>query len=483
MSGDRPALFAAGRMIDYRELASRVNETERGLVALGVGSGHVVAVLLTNGLAFAEILHAIAQRGATLLPLNARLTPRELAFQLEESGARALIHGPGPLADLAAKSAALIDASGTLDRIEVDPGGAPAVATAARGGMPTERPPIDPARTLALVYTSGTTGSPKGALLSHRNLFWNAIGSAMHLGVMPEDRWLACMPPFHVGGLAILLRCALYGSAAILHERFDPDAVNRALDEDGVTLVSWVPSMLERVLAARAGRRAPRSLRCVLLGGGPAPGGLIERARSQGFPIAATYGLTEASSQVATQLPAFAEPGGALGLRPIFGTQLDTVDDDGKSVCGQPGEILVRGPTVMDGYWNRPLESERALRGGWLHTGDIGVLDSTGALEVLDRRCDLIISGGENIYPTEIEMVLLEHPAVIEAAVAGRADADYGRRPIAWLVAAPGQRLDPAEIRRFCIDRLAGYKIPVAFTIVDTLPRNSAGKLMRERIA
>jgi O-succinylbenzoic acid--CoA ligase len=304
----------------------------------------------------------------------------------------------------------------------------------------------------------------------------------MHLGITPEDRWLACMPPFHVGGLSILLRSALCGSAAILHERFDPDAVNRALDEDGVTIVSWVPTMLERVLAARGGRRAPHSLRCVLLGGGPAPGGLIARARSQGFPIAATYGLTEASSQVATQLPTLAEPNGASGLRAIFGTQLDTVDDDGKAVRGRPGEILVRGPTVMEGYWNRPVESERALRGGWLHTGDIGVLDATGALEVLDRRSDLIISGGENIYPTEVERVLLEHPAVSGAAVGSRADADYGRRPIAWLVAAPGQGLDPVEIRRFCSDRLASYKIPVAFKIVDALPRNSAGKLVRERI-
>ncbi len=483
-SADRPALFAAGRMIDYRELARRVDQTERGLEALGVGSGDVVAVLLENGLAFAEILHAIAQRGATLLPLNARLTPRELAFQLGESAARILIHGSGPLADLAAESAALIDGSRTLDRVELDANGVPALAAAAaaRIEMPAEQPKIDPARTLVLVYTSGTTGSPKGALLSHRNLFWNAIGSAMHLGVVPEDRWLVCMPLFHVGGLSILLRSALYGSAAILHERFDPDRVNRALDEEEVTLVSWVPTMLERVLAARGGRRAPRSLRCALLGGGPAPRGLIERARSQGFPVAATYGLTEASSQVATQLPTLAKSEAASGLRPIFGTQLNTIDDDGKSVRGRAGEILVRGPTVMDGYWNRPLESERALRGGWLHTGDIGVLDAAGGLEVLERRCDLIISGGENIYPTEIEMVLLEHPAVIEAAVAGRADADYGRRPIAWLVAAPGQRLDPAEIRRFCGDRLATYKIPVEFSIVDVLPRNATGKLMREQI-
>jgi O-succinylbenzoic acid--CoA ligase len=290
------------------------------------------------------------------------------------------------------------------------------------------------------------------------------------------------MPLYHIGGLSILLRSALYGSSAILHERFDPEAINRALDEDGVTLVSWVPTMLERVLAARGARRAPRSLRCVLLGGGPAPRELLERARSQGFPIAASYGLTEASSQVASQLPTCEESSGVAGLRPIFGTEIDTVDDDGKSVRGRPGEILVRGPAVMDGYWNRPEETAQALRGGWLHTGDIGILDSRGTLEVLERRCDLMISGGENIYPSEIEAVLLEHPAVIEAAVAGRADADYGRRPIAWLVVAPGQQLDLVDVRRFCTDRLAGYKIPVAFTVVDELPRNSAGKLVRERI-
>jgi len=484
ISARHPALFVGDCVIDYGDLQKRVSETDRGLAALGVGGGDIVAVLLENGLAFAEILHAAARRGATLLPLNARLTARELAFQLDESGARILIHESGPLADLARKSVARIQSGRVLERVEVARSPAPALASVAAigAGSPLDKPRIDPARTLLLIYTSGTTGAPKGALLSQRNLFWSAIGSALHLGAMPQDRWLVCMPLFHVGGLSILLRSALCGSAAILHERFDPDAVNRALDEQGVTLVSWVPTMLERVLEARGQRPAPRSLRCALLGGGPASRGLIERARSQGFPIAATYGLTEASSQVATQHPTSAVAAGASGLRAIFGVELDTIDEDGKSVRGRPGEILVRGPTVMEGYWSRPLDTERALRGGWLHTGDLGILDADGALEVLERRGDLIISGGENIYPSEIEQVLLEHPAVREAAVAGRADAEYGQRPIAWLVAAPGTGLDLAELRGFCAERLARYKIPVDFKRVDALPRNAAGKLLRERI-
>ncbi len=485
ISGACPALCAEGRSFDYAELADRVSQTESGLERLGVGVGDVVAVLLENGLAFAEILHAVAERGAVLLPLNVRLTPRELAFQLEESAARLLVCAAGPLADLARESAQRVGARRWIDCVELDPGGAPALAgeISARAQARVDGARIDPAQTFALVYSSGTSGSPKGALLSHRSLFWSAIGSGMRLGVVSADRWLVCMPLFHVGGFSILLRCALFGSAAIVHERFDAERVNRALDEDGVTLVSLVPTMLERVLAVRGDRRAPPGLRGVLLGGGPARHGLIQRARSQGFPVAASYGLTEAASQVATQLPTLEASQGAIGLRPIFGTQIETVDEDGKPVREQAGEILVRGSTLMNGYSNRPEASAKALRDGWLHTGDIGVIDASGALEVLDRRCDLIISGGENIYPSEVERALLEHPSIAEAAVAGRADAEYGQRPIAWLVATPGKRLDVAELCGFFANRLAGYKIPVAFTVVDELPRNSAGKLMRERIA
>ena len=485
ISPNRPALHLGDRTIPYSELAARVDRTERGLAALRVGPRDIVAVLLGSGLAFVEVLHAVALRGAVLLPLNTRLAPRELSQQLGESGARVLLHGAGPLAELATAASAVVGVSRSLCRVELERCGEPALTAQAAGlgSVKAERPDVDPERTLALVYTSGTTGTPKGALLPHRSFFWSAVGSALHLGVLPDDRWLACLPFFHVGGLSILLRSALYGTAAIVHEHFDPDAVNRTLDDEGATLVSLVPSMLERVLDARHGRRAPRRLRCVLLGGAPAPGALVERARSQGFPVVTSYGLTEAASQVATQ--SLESEGAAIGagLQPLLGTEVRVLDARGAAVRGEPGEICVRGPTLMTGYLDRPEETSRALRGGWLHTGDIGLLDAAGGLRVLDRRDDLIISGGENIYPTEVESILLEHPAVAEAAVTGLLDREYGRRPAAWLVRSPGGTADVEELRRFCTDRLARFKIPVAFTFVDELPRNAAGKLERHRLA
>jgi O-succinylbenzoic acid--CoA ligase len=281
-----------------------------------------------------------------------------------------------------------------------------------------------------------------------------------------------------VGGLSILLRSALGGTAALIHSGFDPDAVNQALDDEAVTLVSLVPVMLERLLDVRGEKRAPSSLRGVLLGGAGCSRGLVERARALGFPVACTYGLTEAASQVATQPLDPTRCEGTEGLLALPGTSVRVVDAGGAPVRGEPGEILVRGPTLMNGYSNHP----GTLRQGWLHTGDVGVQEVDGSLRILDRRSDLIISGGENIYPAEIESVLLEHPAVSEAAVTGCADREYTSRPTAWLVAQPGHHTDAAQLRVFCESRLAGYKIPVAFTFLDELPRNASGKLVRERL-
>jgi O-succinylbenzoic acid--CoA ligase len=289
------------------------------------------------------------------------------------------------------------------------------------------------------------------------------------------------MPLFHVGGLSILLRAALGALPVVVHERFDPEAASHALDTEEITLVSLVPTMLERLLDVRGKRPAPPRLRCVLLGGGPAPRALVERAAELGFPLAPTYGLTEAASQVATLRPTGAADPMRDGLEPLPGTELRILAEQGRSAGpGEPGEILVRGPTVMRGYANRPDETRRVLRDGWLHTGDLGHLDTRGRLFVLDRRRDLIVSGGENVYPAEVEAALLEHPDVLEAGVAGVADAAFGRRPAAWLVLRPGRTLATRELERFCRQRLAGYKVPVRYLCVETLPRNAAGKLLRD---
>jgi O-succinylbenzoic acid--CoA ligase len=472
ISAGHPALEVADEVISFAELHGRVRGAALRLSALGTGPGDVVATLLGNGAPFVEVLHAVASRGATLLPLNIRLTPRELTHQLRDAGARLLVHGAGALAKSASAAAASVPGIRTVETVD---------AHRAFAATPTGDDPELPGGNapLAILFTSGTSGTPKGAELTTGNFLWSALASAVHLGVDPRDRWLACMPLFHVGGLSILLRAVLYGNTVVVHERFDPVAANRAFDRDGITCASLVATMLVRILEDRGDRRAPPQLRCVLLGGGPAPASLIERARGLGFPIAPTYGLTEAASQVATRAP---DDAGA-GLRPLFGTEVRVVDGEDRDVPdGAPGELLVRGPTVMRGYVDRPAETAETLRGGWLHTGDIAVRASDGSLHILERRDDLFISGGENVYPSEVEGVLLEHPAVAEAAVAAVPDADYGQRPVAWLVFRPGVAPDDEQLRAFCRERLAGYKVPAAFHGIAALPRNAAGKLLRREL-
>jgi len=319
-------------------------------------------------------------------------------------------------------------------------------------------------------------------LLSYGNFLASAAACAALLGNGADDRWLACMPLFHVGGLSILLRSVLAGSAAVIHPSFDAQAVSDAIDSQRITFVSLVPVMLQRLLVVRGERAAPPHLRCVLLGGAAVPRGLLERARRLAFPVAPSYGLTEACSQVATCPPGSgaADP---PGLLPLPGIELRIVDEGGCELSpALAGEICVRGPMVMRGYWQCPEATASALRKGWLHTGDLGRLDPGGRLQVLDRRDDLIVSGGENIYPAEVEAVLLEHDAVAEAAVTGVADAEFGERPVAWIVEGEGAQLDEAQLREHCRAHLAAYKVPLRFHRVASLPRNAAGKLLRREL-
>ena len=444
------ALLAGNDALRYVDLAERARSRAATLRAEGVRPGDRVAAVLGNTPAFVELFHATSLLGAVFVPLSPRLPPFERTRHLRDAAPRTLTTGP----------------EGT--------------PTALATGKET---PFDVEAAAAIVYTSGTSGEPKGVVLSYRNLLASAVGAAFHAGTLPGDRWLACLPLCHVGGLAILARSVLAGSAVLLHERFDPAAVSLALDRDGITLASFVPAMLEQVLTLRGDTPPPPSLRAVLLGGAAASASLLERAAKAGWPLLPTYGLTEAGSQVATLPPGAPLRADGGGLRPLPGVELRIADDDGRPLPpGDVGEILVRGDTVTRGYWRRPEASHALLAGGWLHTGDLGVLDESGALRVVGRRDDRLITGGENVHPADVEAVLLAHPDVADAGVAGLADPVYGQRVAAWIVRRPGSAIDAMTLERFARAQLAPFKVPRSWQFVSALPRNAGGKLLRRAL-
>jgi o-succinylbenzoate---CoA ligase len=434
----REALVFGGERVTFAELDRRATAMARRLAAVGVREGTQVALLAGNGLEYAEVVHALGRLGAALVPLNTRLTAEELAWQLADVGAGLLLV-EGRQAEQAA------DLGGRLPQLPRFGIGEAEVAGATPLSSLTElatalRGEIDLEATQAIVYTSGTTGRPKGAIITWGMQWWSAVGSALHLGLREDDHWLACLPFFHVGGLSLLMKSAIYGMPLVVHERFEAAAVNAAIVDERVTLISVVTAMLRRMLdaldaAAPAGEvgRYPAWLRCVLLGGGPAPRTLLEDCARRSIPVAQTYGLTESCSQATTLTPAHALRNLGSAGRPLAPVQVRIVAENRREAAPhEAGEIELRGPTITPGYYGRPEATAEALRDGWLRTGDLGYLDEEGYLYVLDRRDDLIVSGGENVYPAEIEAALLAHPDVLEAGVRGMPDAAGVR------VSAPG---------------------------------------------
>jgi O-succinylbenzoic acid--CoA ligase len=466
----RAALAAGDTRLTFAEVDRRATETARRLASAGVRAGSRVALLLRNRVPSVTLFHALARLGAVAVPLNIRLAQAELAWQLADACPDVLVSQ----GDLTARGAAASRGLSNLVHVR-DLDSVPEADVPLRGDLDLEA-------VQGIVYTSATSGRPKGALLTFGNHWWSAVGSALRLGLRPDDRWLAALPLWHVGGLAIVWRSAIYGITMVLHDGFDAGAANREIDDGAVTVVSVVATMLERMLASRGGRPFPPTLRCVLLGGGPASADLLERCRALGVPVAGTYGLTETASQVATLDPeGSARKPGSAG-QPLLPTRV-RVDADGREAApNEIGEILVAGPTVMRGYARRPEETAQALRDGWLHTGDLGYLDGDGDLYVVDRRDDLIISGGENVYPAEVEAILCRHPAVADAAVVAVADAEWGQAVGAAVVLRPGASAAPEDLRAFCGGRLARYKTPRHVWFVAALPRSAGGKLLRREI-
>ena len=333
----------------------------------------------------------------------------------------------------------------------------------------------------AVIHTSGTTGASRPVRLTYGNFLWSALGSGVALGVDPQERWLCTLPLAHVGGLSILLRSTIYATTAVIHERFETERALVALRDERITLVSLVATTLGRLLDA--GLREPPRLRHALTGGGPVPAALLERARAAGVPVTPTYGLTEACSQVSTAGPLPAAPNNAAGP-PLFCTRV-RIAGTPPTRSGEPavgavgavdavGEILVAGPTVAPAA---------AAADGWLHTGDLGALDAEGNLQVLGRAAETIVSGGENVSPSEVEAVLEEHPAVLEAAVVGREDPDWGEAVTAIVLLRPHERADEGQLRAHCAARLARFKVPKRVTFATAaLPRTRSGKLLRREL-
>lgn len=452
------ALVFEGRPIPWSELASEAEVLALRLASLGVGRGDRVAVRMATHPRLVALLHACQRLGAALVPLNLRLTATETTrlvehceprvFLVDEAGRVAHLHVP------------ILDALDDLDSVPV----------ARHHHLPNR---LELAEPLAIVYTSGTTGAPKGVVLTNANHAAAALASRERLGHGPDDAWLATLPLYHVGGLAILTRSVLEGSRVLLEDGFDAGRVAQAIRDGSATMVSLVPTMLARVLDTLEGPPSPQ-LRCVLVGGAALPVVLAQRAVDAGLPIAPTYGLTEACSQVCTSAPAGEEaPSGVVGSSlPGVEIRIEAPDEDGI------GEILVRGNNVMLGYFRNEAATAAVLQGQWLRTGDLGSLDDEGRLRPACRRHDLIVTGGENVAPPEVEAVLAEHSGVEECAVFGVEDAEWGQRVVA-LVVAREVTPTPSALTSWCRERLAAYKTPREIRFVEALVHNATGKVDR----
>jgi O-succinylbenzoic acid--CoA ligase len=418
--------------LTYAELLSRA----RGV---GVRRGERVAILLAPGLEFAVALHACLLAGAVAMPIDPRLGERERALQL--AGASVVIggalDGPGGTAGIEGEAlSGRLGGMGGTAGIE----GAVISGRLGRAGLDEVAGAVGLGDVALVVHTSGTTGAPRPVALTYGNVLANALGCAVALGHDRGERWLCPLPLSHVGGLMVLLRSVVAGTTAVLD----------AADRDDVTIASLVPTQLGRLLEAGVAP-GPR-LRVVMLGGAPADPTLLARAAAAGWPVAPTYGLTQTCSAVTVAEPGDTETSGT----PLPGVDVTIAPD---------GEILVAGPTVAGG--------------GVLHTGDLGRLDG-GRLVVVGRKSDTIVTGGENVAPTEVEAVLLEHPAVAEAGVAGRPDAEWGEAVTAFVVLRG--EVSPEELRAFCAARLARFKVPKAIEPVAALPRTASGKLLRREL-
>jgi fatty-acyl-CoA synthase len=487
MTPHKAALVQDGRVTTYAELESRATRLALGLRERGVTRGDRVAFLGLNSVELVETMFAVAKLGAVFLPVNTRLAPPELRHVLADSGARLLIWTDGFEPGVGSPEVAGLD----LDRVRIRTAADPAGAAGAGldelhgpDGVPLDEP-VDLDDLFMIQYTSGTSGRPKGVRLSHANIVWNAFNLMVDIDLGSDEVALVTAPLFHTAALnQVLFPTILKGGTALVEARFDPDRAIDLIESEGVTLLFGVTTMYLALASARRFAEADLStLRSALSGGAPIPESLLRTWLDRGLMITQGYGLTE-SSPGATMLRA------ADGVRKLGSAGTACFFTDVRVVTptldpvepGQPGEVQVQGPNVTTGYWQDPGATADAFVDGWLRTGDIAVVDDEGYLTIVDRLKDMYISGGENVYPAEVEQAIHAHPSVAECAVIGVPDERWGEVGRAVVTLRDGAGLTEAELVAHLEGRLARYKVPRSVVFVDELPHNASGKLVKSRL-
>jgi fatty-acyl-CoA synthase len=493
MQPDATALRFLGHTTTWRELDDRVATLAGALSRRGVAFGDRVLILMLNRTEFIESFLATNRLGAIAVPVNFRMTPPEIAFLVSDCQAKVVITE----AVLASVAAAVRDIDPTLTTIVVaggateDAAGSGVVgydelmaeqgARAAVVDIPNDSPAL-------IMYTSGTTGRPKGAVLTHTNLAGQALTFLFTNGAdINNDVGFIGVPLFHIAGIGNMIPGMLLGRPTVVYPlgAFDPGALLDVLESEGVTGIFLVPAQWQAVVAEQSAR--PRNLKLRVLSWGAAPASdTLLRSMSDTFPgtqILAAFGQTEMSPVTCMLLgeDAIRKLGSVGKVIPTVSARV--VDENMNDVeIGRVGEIVYRAPTLMAGYWNNPKATAEAFAGGWFHSGDLVRQDAEGYIWVVDRKKDMIISGGENIYCAEVENVLAGHPAIAEVAVVGRADTKWGEVPVAVIALGAETELELADVEKFLSDRLARYKHPKAVEIVDALPRNPAGKVLKTEL-
>ncbi|WP_391202824.1 o-succinylbenzoate--CoA ligase [Psychrobacillus sp. L4] len=458
LTPNRIALRFNEKAWTFEQLSNEANEFTEKLYTKGIKFGMRIAILASSDAQLVIAIHGCIQLGCELVMLNERLTEEELRYQLQDSNADYL------LVDSVEKRSLTYPNRLSFEELNL----------AKRTTFEIEKEwPKN--RTITIMYTSGTTGHPKGVRQSLENHVMNATGSALNLGVQPNDCWLCTVPLFHISGFSILMRSVLYGMTVNLHTKFDAEKAVKEIMSGTVTRMSVVAVTLERMITVLEEKNEffPNTFQSMLVGGGPVPLNYLERAIVRNIPVLQTYGMTETASQTTTLSSEDAIRKLGSAGKPLFFADVRINGED------EIGEICIKGPHVTKGYVGAS-ELKNPLVDGWLHTGDMGYIDEEGYLFVVDRRSDLIISGGENIYPAELEQALVRHLAVKEAGVVGKQDDKWGQVPVAFIVLK--EEVSEEALKAFMKTEMASYKQPVAYYFVEQLPRNASNKLMRREL-